>query len=127
MGITVASGPARIIDGGMVTCFMGNDLTITLTQPVDLVLEFAFETNDAQPDVAVNVATFENRMRLTCVNFDKDDGRGSAEPVFIGESGPLIVFMHFRVFRFGRTDDRTVHYTLYSVLKDDVGWSPLND
>ncbi|MCB9668603.1 MAG: hypothetical protein H6736_03410 [Alphaproteobacteria bacterium] len=122
--IEVTSGPARVVASGSATCFMGHELTLTIEEPVAIVVDLAFESDPSVEDVAVDVATFANRMRLVCKNFDRADGRGSAQPVLLGEAGDLLVFLHFRVFLYGRTADRTVHYTLYAVRKDDVGWEP---
>lgn len=127
MPITLKSGPATIIDSGSATCFMGNPLALFITEPVDLIVEFRFETQPEIDDVAVNISHADNRMMLQCINFDQADGRGSAEPMCIGDCGDLVVFMHFRVFRYGRTEDRTVHYTLFTVNKTEVGWTPLDD
>jgi hypothetical protein len=126
MAITMTSGPATILASGQVTAFMGHELCLRLDDPIDLVVDFAFESDPTVDDVAVDVTTFANRMRLKCVNFDRADGRGSAQPVLLGEIGATLVFLHFRVFLFGRTDDRTVHYTLYTTTKDDVGWEPMD-
>ena len=32
----------------------------------------------------------------------------------LGTVGDDVVFVHFKVFRYGRTPDRTVHYTFYA-------------
>lgn len=124
MSIAIESGPARVLACGSATCFMGRDLVLRISEPVDLVVEFAFTSRPELTDVAIDVTTFANHVRFTCANFDQPDGRGSAEPVLLGEAGHRLVFLHFRIFRYGRTDDRTVHYTLYSVDKSDVGWTP---
>ena len=55
-------------------------------------------------------------------------GAGPHEPgdspgKLLGELGDTLIFMHFRVFRYGDTKDRTVHYTIYQVKKSDVDWS----
>ncbi|MCB9677480.1 MAG: hypothetical protein H6737_20395 [Alphaproteobacteria bacterium] len=127
MGISVRSGEAKVVDCGTVTGFMGHPIVLDIQDPVDLVVEFDFYTNEDVEDVAVAVSSFGNQMRLECTNFDKADGRGSAQPVLVGEVGDTLVFLHFRVWLYGRTDDRTLHYTLFSVKKDDVGWTPLAD
>lgn len=124
MAIAIESGPARVLASGEATCFMGRDLVLRIAEPVDVVVELSFTSDPNVPDVAVDVTTFANHLRFQCVNFDHADGRGSAEPVLLGEAGHRLVFMHFRVFRWGRTIDRTVHYTIYSVDKDAVGWVP---
>jgi hypothetical protein len=122
--VTIESGPARVLASGSATCFMGRDLVLRIAEPVELAVEFTFISRPEVPDVAVDVTTAESLVRFTCVNFDHADGRGSAKPVLLGEAGRRLVFLHFRVFLHGRTEDRTVHYTLYSVEKSEVGWVP---
>lgn len=122
--IEVSSGPARVLAGGSATCFMGQELHLRLKEPVELVVELAFADDPSLEDVAVDVTTFANRLRLVCKNFDHPDGRGSAKPVLLGEAEDVLLFLHFRVFLYGRTEDRTVHYTVYAVEKADVGWEP---
>ena len=62
------------------------------------------------------------KLSLRLVNFGGTAGRGSAQPVLLSETPRDLLFFHFRVFRYGRTDDHTVHYTFYRVAKDQVGW-----
>ncbi|MCA9569386.1 MAG: hypothetical protein KC656_16175 [Myxococcales bacterium] len=89
--IEVTSGPARVVASGSATCFMGHELTLTIEEPVAIVVDLAFESDPSVEDVAVDVATFANRMRLVCKNFDRADGRGSAQPVLLGEAGAFVV------------------------------------
>jgi hypothetical protein len=124
MTITLKSGPATVLTSGSATCFMGHPLTLQLDDPLDLTVQFAFRTDPAVEDVAVEVTTEPNAMTLLCTNFDAPDGRGSAQPVLVGELEHRLVFLHFRVFRYGRTEDRTVHFTLYEVEKSAVNWQP---
>jgi hypothetical protein len=132
--ITLTSGPAHIIGSGMITSFGGHPLTLTIEDPVELVLELVFETDPEQDGLHIDVTRPRSgegelgpgreQLRMRCINFDTDEGRGSAEPVLLGESGDDLVFFHFRVFRFGKTVDHTVHYTLYIADKETLGWVP---
>lgn len=129
---TVTSGPARIITSGMLTSFAGHPVTFTIEEPIELILEMVFETDPEHDGLNVDVTRQRHGgtelgpgrelLRMRCVNFESDDGRGSSEPVLLGESGDDLVFFHFRVFRFGDTVDHTLHYTLYIAAKDDLGW-----
>ena len=132
--ITLTSGPARILASGMLTSFAGHPVRFTIEDPIRLVLEMVFETDPAVDGLNIDVTrprldTDElgpgtEFLRMRCVNFDSDDGRGSAEPVLLGESGDDLAFFHFRVFRFGTTVDHTLHYTLYLASKEALGWVP---
>jgi len=110
----------------MVTNFTGLPLEFLLEndpQPsLKVILEFA---DDPTVDDVSVVSTLHDggELHLRLVNFDTAEGRGSSRPVLLGGHGEDLYFMHFRVFLFGRTTDRTVHYTLYKVAKADVGWS----
>ncbi len=124
LAVVIRSGPADVIDTGMVTTFGGGDLALTVGMPEgSWVVELAFLSDSSTSDVSVGTTELASGIRFECVNFDDADGRGSAVPVLLGELGDDLVFFHFRVFRFGRTEDRTVHYTVYRAKKVDVGWS----
>ena len=124
MSIAIHSGPARILGSGTTTAFMAHPLRFDIGAPFDLKVELAFRSDPSTPDVAVETQTGAAQVTLHCTNFDRADGRGSAVPVLLGEVDQLLLFLHFRVFRYGRTDDRTVHYTFYAVAKDSVNWTP---
>lgn len=120
----IRSGPAVIVDTGVATTFAGHGLTLVLEPDGDLLeVDLAFVST---PDGEAAVASEETPRgwRLVCANFDAADGRGSAEPVLLGEIGEHLWFLHFRVARFGRTADRTVWWTVYRVPKASVGWTP---
>ena len=111
----IESGPTKILDSGQVTTFAGADLHFAFeVDEVPFTFEMVFETDPAVDDVAVHVTQTERGLVLQCVNFDKPDGRGSAVPVALGEVGEFVVFVHFRVSRYGTSVDRTVHYTFYA-------------
>ncbi len=114
MNVELHSGPARIIASGSATCFLGNDLNLAIVADAQrFVLELVFSTDPDTADVAIDTVSLDDGLRLHCVNFDRADGRGSAVPVALGSCGEDVIFVHFRVFRYGRTVDRTVHYTFF--------------
>jgi hypothetical protein len=118
----IRSGPAAIVDSGVVTTFAGHGLDLVLDVGEDhLRIELRFaSTADGEPAVA-SVETADG-YRLDCANFDDASPRGSAEPVLLGEIGSDLWFFHFRAARHGRSADRTVWWTLYRAAKVDVGW-----
>ena len=125
MSSIASSGPARIAAAGQVTTFGGHGLLLAVDVGIPLEIELVFATDAARDGVAVELLpTPPPRIAWRLVNFDGADGRGSAEPVLVAEVSDDLVFLHFRVFRHGRTADRTVHYTVYLVAKAAVGWVP---
>jgi len=119
----ISSGPARVLDTGSVTAFRGHPLTLQTTlSDVVFGVTFTFASDASVADVAVEPSTSGHDLTLRCVNFDSAEGRGSSEPVLLGECGPDLLFFHFRVFKYGRTHDRTVAYTFYAVDKETIGW-----
>jgi hypothetical protein len=124
--VIVSSGPARVIGAGVATTFGGHPLVLEV--PLDgesLVVELAFVTDAASQVASVEPAMLERGYRLRCTNFD--GGRGTAEPVLLGEAGSAgedLVFLHFFAHRYGKALDTTVQFTLYRVAKPAVGWVP---
>ena len=118
----VRSGPARVVAAGVVTTFGGHPLTIEADldgRPV--VVTLSFDHAPGAP-AAVRSAPIEHGWALVCVNFD--GGRGTAEPMLVGELGAELVLLHFRAHRYGTSADTTVQFTLFRVPKDAVNWVP---
>ena len=121
----IDSGPAHVVDTGMVTAFMG--FPIQLTTVVDQVRFRVMLRMSSDPEtdgVTVNSAYEDGILVLDCVNFDNADGRGSSRPVLLGPTEKNAVFFHFKLWRFGQTDDHTVHYTFFSADKEAIGFQP---
>lgn len=122
MPLRLASGPASVVAHGEATTFCGHPLVIgfELLDGSDFAVELRFRTDPADPALRVNPTAVEGRLSLACINFDAADGRGSALPVWLTLRDGTAYFLHFRVFRYGRTDDHTVHYTIYAVPEAHV-------
>ena len=132
--LSIWSGPARVLADGAVTTFGAHPLYFELDRgdgalgagaSSNVALGIRFLTDSDDPNPRVQSVALEDGFRLDLVNFDGVDGRGSAQPVLLSEWGDDLVFLHFRVFRFGRSEDRTLMYTFYRVAKDAVGWAPV--
>ncbi len=120
MSIYLFSGPATVIASGMVTTFFGQRLLLSVDLPDRVArVEFWFATEPEVADVAVRIDATPLGYVIECVNFDGPEGRGTATPMLLDDLGDHLLYFHFRVFRFGRTDDRTVHYTFYVTPKSD--------
>lgn len=123
MQLISTSGPAEILASSTATTFFGNDLRVRVQLgTAGLTVALTFLEDDGEPSVDVREQPWGLELRLH--NFDGTGGKGSASPVPLGELGDDLIFFHFRVFRWGETDDRTVHYTFYRAAKTDVGWQP---
>ena len=125
MAIGIRSGAARVVASGTVTTFGGQPLVFDLPAPENMRIELRFRTDETVPGVAVDSEALPEGYVFELVNFDDTQGRGSARPVLIGERGDDLVFLHFRVMRFGLTEDRTVFYTFFRTNKGAVGWRPV--
>lgn len=132
--LSIWSGPARVLADGAVTTFGAHPLYFELElgaedarpeEPVVIALGLRFLSDPSDPSPRVASTTLDDGFRLDLVNFDGTDGRGSAQPVLIGEVGEYLLFFHFRVFRFGRSEDRSLMYTFYRVPKTEMDWSPV--
>lgn len=120
MAVQIRSGPARVIATGEVTSFAGHPLRFDLDHDgAPVAAELVFE-DGAAPEVLSEALPGGYRFRLR--GFDGADGRGSSVPVLLGEIGDELIFLHFRVFRWGRTEDRTVHFTFFATEKSGVAW-----
>jgi hypothetical protein len=123
MPLHLRSGPADVLHAGTVSSFFGHPLAWTLALAegaVEVRLSFADDPTTDGP--AVRSEALPHGYALTCLNFDDSPGRGSAEPVLLGEVGSDLLFFHFHVSRHGRSTDRTVHYSFYRAPKDQLGW-----
>ena len=120
---SIQSGPARVADSGVVTAFMSFPLRIeTPIEGYRFAVEMRFQTDSSVEDVDVSSEFVDGTLILTLVNFDTDAGRGSSRPVLIGQTEDEAVFFHFKVFRYGATDDHTVHYTFFAANKEAIGF-----
>ena len=116
MATRITSGPAEVLDNGEVTTFGGHGLTLALDwQSHQVIVELTFATDSSVEGAAVSSEQRADGWTLHCVNFDGDQGRGSSVPILLAGFEKDAFYLHFRVFKWGRTDDRTVHYTFYRV------------
>jgi hypothetical protein len=121
--VQVRSGAARVVASGVATTFGGAGLEVSVelgSTTARVVLDF--RSSGGEP--AVVSEEIPGGYRLVCDNFDDAYGRGSAVPVLLGEVGEDLAFLHFRVQRFGRSEDRTVTFTFYLAAKEAMGWVP---
>jgi hypothetical protein len=125
MDATLSSGPARVIASGQATTFHGHGLTLEIALPgagaYTVALRFVDEPQAPGPAARSQVEPWG--ITIDLVNFRDVAGRGSGEPVLLGEAGGALYFLHFRVWWAGRTPDPTVHYTVFAASAADVGWA----
>ncbi len=126
MPLALGSGPADVLETGVVDTFFGHPLTLLLVVPEGRwVVEISFATDPGVEDVAVETVNTDDGLQIRCINFDSAAGRGTAVPALLGELGDHLLFFHFRAFRYGRSTDHTVQYTFYRAAKRSVDWSPV--
>jgi hypothetical protein len=121
MSLTIQSGPATVVANGMATCFFGHPLTFVLSidgAALEVVLFFVTDEGDAS--CRVSSAEVSGGWHFRLINFDESHGKGSSEPVLLGEREDTLLFFHFRTFRYGQTRDRSVHYTFFTMEKADA-------
>ncbi len=126
MTMSVWSGPARVIAHATITSFWGNSLYVEI--PLGdrvFALGFGFRSDPSAPAPRVDSAILADGVRLDLVNIDTPEGKGSAQPVLVGECGSDLIFLHFQAFRHGSSIDRTLHYTVFLVAKGEAGWAPV--
>lgn len=127
MNCNVRSGPATVLSSGQATTFGGHglDVDVQLQDGSWYRVTFSFEDGGpgAEPRVETELEAWGIRLRL----HHFAEGRGSAQPVLLGDIGDRLYFLHFRVFRFGKTAERTVSWTFYAVEKQDVGWQAVTE
>ncbi|TVQ91876.1 MAG: hypothetical protein EA397_08220 [Deltaproteobacteria bacterium] len=124
MHSTLSSGPARVLQSGTVTSFMGHPIAIvvSLFDGEGYAIEFRFEAAGPEEGLGASADVQPWGTIITLRNFREVSGRGSGQPVLLGEEGGRLVFLHFRVWHTGKTVDPMIHYTLFSAEKDSVGW-----
>ena len=109
------SGTAIIVASGQITTFQGAPLQVEFFSSAQsrFTVRWVFEQDPSVRDVAVRLAVEESVFQLTCVNFDQADGRGTGKPLQLLEKDGRKYWLHFRIFLYGNTADRTVHYTVF--------------
>ena len=112
----VSSGPARVVANGIATTFLGHPLRLELEAGAVVTLVFSVDEDD--PALRATTEWTDDGARLHLVNFEGTDGRGSREPVLLGEVDDESLLLHFRVFRWGTSPDHTVHYTFFALPRD---------
>jgi len=124
MSVRVESGPARVVASGQCTGFLGHPLRLVL----DLdglgaySVELALRDDDDDPTIRVDSRLESWGVTLDLYNFREVVAKGTGVPVLLGEARGTLYFLHFRVWRTGRTADATIHYTIFAAPRDAVGW-----
>ena len=114
LAASASSGPAQVVDSGVLISFKGEPIAIKLN-PVGS-LEFRFADDPSQPAPRMHgELTPSGALTIHLTNFNNPVGTGSSEPLRIGREGDQTLYLNFRVYRLGGSPDRTLHYTIYSV------------
>jgi len=119
--VTLASGRADIIGHGMATTFEGAPLLIGLSDGSHgIFVRFVFRTDENAPTDQAQIYRLEDRLDVEMVNYQTLEGKGSSTPLWLNDWDGFRYYIHFRAFRFGQTEDVTVHYTFYRTLPDEA-------
>lgn len=112
--LEIKSGPVEIVGSGTVIAFSGNPIEITIGPPDGSIkIIFAFFDEEGKTDVRVEAKLLDNEtLKITLFNHRTTLGVGSSEPIPIGTTAGLRLYMNYRVFGFPG-GDKTIHYTLY--------------
>jgi len=96
LATSASSGPAQVVDSGILISFKGEPIAIKLN-PVGS-LEFRFGDDPSQPAPRMHgELTPSGALTIHLTNFNNPVG------------------LNFRVYRLGGSPDRTLHYAIYSV------------
>lgn len=123
MSVSLESGPARVVASGQATTFFGAPLRVALD--LDGLGQYGIEFHlreEPSGDLRVDSTIEPSRLVLDLVNFRDVVAKGSGAPVLLGEARGTLYFLHFRVWRVGRTPDATLHFTILAASRADVGW-----
>jgi len=116
--VVVFSGPAQVVSSGDVTTFFGLPLLVTVSlEEGPFVLEWRFAEGDEPEVVGEPIA---GGHRFVCRGLDPTPGKGTAEPVVVADLGADVLLVHFRSTRWGASEDRTVHWTVFRVNKEHL-------
>ena len=115
MEISARSGRVSVIASAQLTTFEGHPLEITVEvgPSQTFSIKWSFVSDPETLDVDVVLEREGDLVHLICSNFDHSDGRGTSKPLHLGDVGTQRFWLHFKVFLFGKTLDRTVQYTMY--------------
>lgn len=114
----ISSGPAQVIASGIVTSFFGHPIRFDEVVDWAVTIRF-FEEDGGTPRVDSEFT--DDGVEFSLVNFHGQDGRGTAQPALIGETPLGLLFVHFRVFRYGASADYTFQYTFFVSPQDALG------
>jgi hypothetical protein len=104
---SASSGPAQVVDSGILISFKGEPIAIKLS-PVGS-LEFRFGDDPSQPAPRMHgELTPSGGLTIHLSNFNNPVGTGSSEPLKIGREGDQNLYLNFRVYRLGGSPDRTL-------------------
>lgn len=121
------SGKCEILAHGSATTFFGGPLHLSVPADPPMRVEFWFRTDASIPGPQARADWNEIGLLLDCANFDDDSGRGTQRPLYLRDEGEeQVLFLHFHVQRFGRSEDRTVFYTFFRAKRDELPPHALN-
>lgn len=115
-----SSGPARVVDQGMVTTFLGCPLRLEVDvgSAAPLVVALRFVSDATIDGVAASTEPTPHGLAVDVINFHGSEGRGSGEPLVLRQIGTIVYLLHFRIWWIGKTRDPSVQYVVFAVERD---------
>lgn len=117
----IFTGGARVIASGTVIAFNEWGEVSFRLGPLKERLSIVFRFEDGPsggPEPRIEVlGEGEKGIKLVLRNFGDATGEGTVSPLKLGTLEGLQLYVHFRIFRVGKTP-RVIHYTFYQ--RDDA-------
>ena len=108
----IVAGPTSVVESGSVTAFNATPLRLIPTGGPAVTLAFVEGEGGAEP--SVQVSRGPDGWTFVCHNFADMPGRGSSEPIYLGDLNGWGWYLRFRAILYGNTRDFTVLYTFYA-------------
>jgi len=117
MNIAKSSDNYKIIDSGTALTF---SQTSSLFFEVECSEDFVFnieikfhQGNDGKRELKKEVDEQNNKINITCYNFDNSLGTGTISPINLATFQSKIIYLHFWVYSLGENSIRKIDYCFY--------------
>ncbi len=111
-GKRVESGPAEVIDSGIVISFAGNPITLYYKE-LGIQIIFEFSRDGSEGTRVESSIPQEGTLKLRLLNFDDRFGAGTDKPMRIGKYEDRRLYLQLRVYTLAGSPDKTLQYTVY--------------
>ena len=110
---TIKSGPAEVIDSGIVISFAGSPISLHYPD-LGIKIVFEFKVGEEGRGTSVDSSVPEpGTLQLNLYNFDDRFGAGTIKPMRIGKYEGRRLYVKLRVYTLQGSPDKTLQYTVY--------------